>query len=168
MNKLNLGCGDKILPGYLNVDLNPREGITVMDITKVPWKIDKFDEILASQIFEHIEDVDSIVQECYNHLNENGKLIIEVPYYLSHHAWKHPQHKKAFSLYTFDFYVQNNLRRDYPFVFKSIKRKLVFPKGFRVWNCILEPIFNKIQYLYETSVLRFIFTAMGIKVELTK
>ena len=58
MVKLNLGCGDKILPGYVNVDAaSSRAGrqpdfvADIRDLRKIKSSI--ADEILAVHVIEH-------------------------------------------------------------------------------------------------------------------
>jgi predicted SAM-dependent methyltransferase len=55
--KLNLGCGDKILDGYVNVDVaNERSGKQpdiICDIRNLNSFTDKSDEILAVHVVEH-------------------------------------------------------------------------------------------------------------------
>jgi predicted SAM-dependent methyltransferase len=56
--RLNLGCGDKILEGYTNVDVAPERAGKLPDIICDIRKLDKFsdnfaDEILAVHVVEH-------------------------------------------------------------------------------------------------------------------
>lgn len=57
MTKLNLGCGSKKLPGWVNVDAQPMEDPdVVVDIGREiwPWPDNSVDEALASHVIEHI------------------------------------------------------------------------------------------------------------------
>ena len=58
MVKLNLGCGDKILPGYVNVDTvtsragkQPDVNADIRDLRKIKSSV--ADEILAVNVVEH-------------------------------------------------------------------------------------------------------------------
>ena len=56
--KLNLGCGDKILPGYINVDvMESRRGLkpdVICDLHQLtPFENDSADEILSVHVIEH-------------------------------------------------------------------------------------------------------------------
>jgi predicted SAM-dependent methyltransferase len=56
--KLNLGCGDKILPGYVNVDVAPsragRPPDVLCDLRSLgPFEDASADEVLAVHVVEH-------------------------------------------------------------------------------------------------------------------
>ena len=56
--KLNLGCGDKILPGYVNVDVAParagQKPDVICDLHELtPFEDETADEILAVHVVEH-------------------------------------------------------------------------------------------------------------------
>jgi len=79
MLKLNLGCGTKLMDGYINIDIRPlNDQILVGDVASLPYDNETVDEIYASDIYEHIGHVRS--QELLNHwvskLKRGGKLLI--------------------------------------------------------------------------------------------
>lgn len=88
--KINLGCGDKVLDGYINVDIvNERGGHqpdVICDIKDLSvFKDDYADEIMVIHVVEHFwrwEIVD-IIKEWIRVLKPNGKLILECPNLLS-------------------------------------------------------------------------------------
>jgi len=90
MKKLNLGCGDKILPNYINVDVAvARLGKTpdvLCDLRKLtPFEDQSIDEILAVHVVEHFwhwEAVD-ILKEWVRVLKPGGLMILECPNLLS-------------------------------------------------------------------------------------
>lgn len=84
--KLNLGCGDKLLPGYINVDAaTSRAGKTpdliadLRDLKKLKTAI--ADEILAIHVIEHFYywEVVSLLEGWRRVLKPGGKLILECP-----------------------------------------------------------------------------------------
>lgn len=86
MVRLNLGCGDKILDGYINVDVaNERAGKqpdVVCDVRKLTSFDDGYaDEILAVHVVEHFWrwEVVGILQEWVRVLKPGGKMILECP-----------------------------------------------------------------------------------------
>lgn len=73
--KFNLGCGNNIKKGYINLDKRQ------LDLNKYPYPIDdeSADEIYLSHVLEHLEDMYKCIEECYRILKKDGKLIIKVP-----------------------------------------------------------------------------------------
>lgn len=90
MKKLNLGCGDKILPGYVNVDVvESRRGFkpdVVCDLDDLwPFDNDTIDEILSVHVVEHFWrwEVLDVLKEWTRVLKPGGTLILEAPNLLS-------------------------------------------------------------------------------------
>lgn len=82
MKKLNLGCGEDYKQGYLNVDaFDSTVADKKMQAYDLQVEDNSFDEILMSQLIEHLGIVGSIhcLSECYRVLKPDGKLIIETP-----------------------------------------------------------------------------------------
>lgn len=90
IKRLNLGCGDKILPGYVNVDVvENRAGKkpdVLCDLHKLePFEDNSVDEILAVHVVEHFWrwEVLDILKEWTRVLKPGGKMILECPNLLS-------------------------------------------------------------------------------------
>lgn len=179
MKKLNLGCGTKIIPGHVNIDIVQLPGVDIVyDLNSFPYpfKENTFQEIYADNVIEHLTDFCKVMEELHRILLPRGKLIIKVPHFSSHDAWAHPQHTRPFTIETFDFFVKGTKRnkvdgRCFPFAFSKIKqKKIVFEKGLHPlnWhNYIAEPLANLFQVWYEKTPLR-IFPASSIEMVLEK
>ena len=84
--KLNLGCGDKILPGYVNVDVvEARAGMkpdVICDLHDLtPFADASVDEILSVHVVEHFWrwEVGAILREWLRVLKPGGRLVAECP-----------------------------------------------------------------------------------------
>ena len=90
--RLNLGCGAKVLKGWVNVDVVSRGGANYQavkgdkpdveaDIRDLPFDDDYADEAMAIHVVEHfyIWDAVDVLKEWYRVLKPGGKMIIEVP-----------------------------------------------------------------------------------------
>ena len=84
--RLNLGCGDKILPGYINIDTvssragkQPDVNADIRDLSKIKSFI--ADEILAVHVIEHFYfwEVIPLLKSWRRLLKPGGKLILECP-----------------------------------------------------------------------------------------
>jgi SAM-dependent methyltransferase len=88
--KLNLGCGDKLLEGYINVDLvEDRSGVKPdvnCDLRNLSvFESDYADEILSVHVVEHFWrwEVEHVLSEWVRVLKPKGKLILECPNLIS-------------------------------------------------------------------------------------
>jgi SAM-dependent methyltransferase len=88
--KLNLGCGDKIIEGYINVDVvSSRAGKkpdVICDLHNLSvFESNSVDEILSVHVIEHFWqwEVVDILNEWKRVLKPGGKMIIECPNLIS-------------------------------------------------------------------------------------
>lgn len=84
--RLNLGCGDKIIPGYVNVDIVDSRLGKVPDLFADVTKLEAFpsgcaDEILTVHVVEHLNrwEVVDVLMEWKRLLKPGGTLITECP-----------------------------------------------------------------------------------------
>ena len=90
--RLNLGCGEKLLPGYVNVDAATRNGVQpdlISDLKALDLPDDHAHEILAVHVIEHFYLWEGVVvlKEWLRILQPGGQLILECPNIL-HAAWE--------------------------------------------------------------------------------
>ena len=84
--RLNLGCGNKIMPGYINCDLESNWSTikpdVVCDVTKpLPFPDNHADEILAVHVVEHIHlwEVPKMLEDWMRVLKPGGAIDLEMP-----------------------------------------------------------------------------------------
>lgn len=96
--KLNLGCGYNKLPGYINVDHDPRcEPDIVADLEQLlPFEDNSVDEIVLHHVLEHLgQDTKTylnIWKEYYRILKDQGVIKITVPHWQHENFHHDPTH----------------------------------------------------------------------------
>jgi len=90
LRRLNLGCGAKPLPGYVNVDVVEARGGKQPDVICDLHRLEPFadasaDEILAVHVVEHFWrwEIVEVLREWVRVLRPGGTMIIECPNLLS-------------------------------------------------------------------------------------
>jgi SAM-dependent methyltransferase len=86
---LNLGCGDKIIAGYCNVDVAPsrlgKAPDVLCDLHKLTFDDAAADEIIAVHVVEHFWrwEVLDVLREWVRVLKRGGRMILECPNLIS-------------------------------------------------------------------------------------
>ncbi len=78
---LNLGSGDDYRERYCNVDYNDRYDPDLVHDLNEPWPFPdaSFDRVLASHVFEHLDDLEFQFSEAARVLRPGGYLEVRVP-----------------------------------------------------------------------------------------
>lgn len=87
MIRLNIGCGRRIMPGWVNVDVEQRatvpEGAEYVqsDVRKLPFPDNYADELMAIHVVEHfyLWEIGAVLAEWHRVLKPRGKLVLECP-----------------------------------------------------------------------------------------
>jgi ubiquinone/menaquinone biosynthesis C-methylase UbiE len=84
--KLNVGCGKRILDGYVNCDIarDPeaeKDPQILCDAKKIPLEDECADELMAIHLFEHFYrwQIEEVLTEWRRLLKPGGRLILELP-----------------------------------------------------------------------------------------
>ena len=81
--KLNIGCGGRVLTGWLNTDYEPKLPMVMhLDARQpFPFKEETFDYIFSEHVIEHISYSDGVkmLTECFRVLKRSGKVRISTP-----------------------------------------------------------------------------------------
>lgn len=120
---LDIGCGYGFFLHYVNqakqgeinelhgIELAPKPanyarknfGLKIYEIPIEDFKTEKkYDSIVMCDVLEHIQKPEEILKDCYNLLNSNGTIFIQVPNVLGFklppsHSWGLPHHLWQFS-----------------------------------------------------------------------
>jgi hypothetical protein len=94
---LNLGCGEKPMPRFVNIDKRNINGVDIVhDLEVFPWPIEDNSclTVVASHIYEHIKPWLAIefMDEIWRITKPNGQLAIAVPYATSAGYYQDPTH----------------------------------------------------------------------------
>jgi len=173
--KLNLGCGNDIKEGWINLDkIKLKDVDVVYDLNKLPlpFKDSSIDYILCNNILEHIDDYISLLKDCHRILKKDGEIEIILPHFTSVDSYSDPTHKHLFSSQTFLYFLSyHNLNYYFDFSFKEVKTKIKFLKKiYLFFNYILEPLVNindRTRLLYEATCLN-IFPAFRLIIKVKK
>jgi len=110
--KLNIGCGNDIRDGYVNIDGADIPGVDFrVDLddcaaTPLPFPDDHFLELEMSHVIEHLLHPLPLMQELYRISAPGARLHVKVPYAGHDDAWVDPTHVKAYVPQTFAYFGQ--------------------------------------------------------------
>jgi ubiquinone/menaquinone biosynthesis C-methylase UbiE len=166
---IDLGCGSKemtVTPKILEkvagisvenakifgVDLSSETDYNVnLERDKLPFKDSSIDMFYSSHTFEHLYDIEHIMQEIYRCIKPDGLIVIRVPHYSAPNA-KTPFHKLYYSYNnSFAHYIPEVIARKHTEHYSHvrlnyIRRRLRFG---RYSQFFAEPIFNLFPTVYE-------------------
>ena len=107
--KINIGCGEDIRQGWVNIDINPLDKSVLkldVDNEKFPFEDNTVDLIEAIDLLEHLHNLIPFLKECYRVLKHGGALYVEVPKFPSDAAIADPTHVRYFVDETFKYITE--------------------------------------------------------------
>lgn len=119
--KLNLGCADRALSGFIGVDVAPGPCVDqVADLREPwPWPDSSVDEVRAHDVFEHLPDRIRTMNELHRVLRPGGIATIEVPNAAKGAGFaQDPTHvsqwcRNSFQYFRGESFAHNRLARSY-------------------------------------------------------
>jgi len=106
--KLNLGCSDRLFPGYVNVDLQQPADVVADLNERWPWADSTVDEIRAWDVIEHLRSPINTMNEAFRVLKPGGKFDIIVPTTDGRGAWQDPGHVSFWNRNSFFYFEHRN------------------------------------------------------------
>lgn len=136
---LHLGSGHSPLEGAITVDLNPNTNPRVIwDLNNTPWPFEtnSFDEVVALNIVEHLDDFLSVMGEIHRVCRPEAQVSILVPHFSSAAAHVDPTHKQFLSARSCDYFIAGTeIEKEYgfyvPFRFSLVRRFVHLSQGLR-------------------------------------
>lgn len=121
--RLQVGCGRDVLPGWVNVDVEPIPGAIQADVHRIPARDGTFDYVLAPHVLEHIPDVKAAIAELARVLGHGGTLEIRVPDYRHENAYTDLEHVHFFTPRSLEYFTEGSalFRHRYPALFSRVR-----------------------------------------------
>jgi hypothetical protein len=115
MRKLNLGCGQNKMPGYINVDkyaaVEP-DVLWDLEVTPWPFETNSVDEIVMRHCLEHMgsttEIFFGIIKELYRVSCHGGKTLVAIPHPRSDGFAGDPTHVRPLLPQVFSLFSRKN------------------------------------------------------------
>lgn len=169
---IDLGCGEDKHEGALGVDIVDTDEVDiVMDLTDYPWDLpdDTFSSVYCIDVIEHLEQPLRFLEEVYR-ISKDGAIVhIKTPHFTNNNAWVDPTHKRPFSAFTFQDYITEEGEYSYytDAVFEPVSVYILFESAKKIpWNIVGRYIANRWTWWYEKTVLRSLFPAQSMRIEL--
>ena len=104
--KLNLGSNDRLMVGYISVDIAPPAD-QIVDLSQPwPWPDNSVDEVLAYSVFEHLPDKIHTMNELWRVLKPGGIARLQLPHAaLGDGGHCDPTHCSYWTCSDFEYYV---------------------------------------------------------------
>jgi len=134
------------------------------DLNQVPLPFENktFDIIFCSHVLEHVDNLIPLLEDFHRISKPRGKLVIIVPYWLQYGMLNDPTHRRFFNYFSFDFLAKNLQFSECHYLIKVEYRPLKRKYMFNRWLKLMEIFANKFPRFYESSPLRYIFSAGSV------
>lgn len=111
--KLNLGCGQNSIPGYVNVDkFGQPDVLCDLEVFPWPWEDSSVDEIILNHVLEHLGETKDvflgIMKELYRVCKPNASIKIAVPHPRHDYFINDPTHVRAVTPDVLGLFSQKN------------------------------------------------------------
>ena len=109
---LNLGCCDRHLDGFCNVDRVPPADVMADLEQGWPWADGSVEGIVADDIFEHLPDKIHTMNEAWRVLKKGGSLRLSVPTTDGRGAFQDPTHRSFWTPNDLFYYTAGSPERE--------------------------------------------------------
>jgi len=167
--KINLGCGNNYLEGYVNVDFNSKYKTDILaDLEyKLPFEDNSVDEVYCSHVLEHLRNFLSVLKEI-ERITKVGALVhIRVPHFSNGLGHGDLGHEKQFGWETFDFVLKGYYNLEYRFVIEE-KKFNYLSVNHKIINAIVNPLINSLPKQFYERFLCWIIPVGEIELKLRR
>lgn len=163
--RVNLGCGNKTLEGYIGVDRFPCQAAGLLcDVTRsLPFRDSSVDEFVLDNLIEHIADIPALMAEIVRAGSDSAKVIVITPHFTALSSWKDPTHLHHLSYFSFDHFEKLSARHYVGGGLQIVQRNLSFGGG--LLGLVGRALFALSPEAYERKYC-FIFRASTLRFEL--
>jgi len=139
---IDLGCGQRKRPGAIGIDVARLPGVDIRaDVTgTLPFRDNSVDEVYASHIVEHLDDLPAFMGEVWRVCKPNGLVYIRFPHATTMYGvWRDPTHKRGILLATFDYFDPNTFDGKvfgyyHSAKFRIVRKRLTFNMNSDLWT----------------------------------
>lgn len=159
--KINLGCGQDIRVGWVNVDFRDLEGVDIvhnLDKFPYPFKDNSVDEIWMEHILEHLDNPIRCLEELFRISKPSAKITISVPHWSHFMSYCDFTHKRVCSSASFLYYEINKPSQYSKLAdFEVISKKFTATRtNFKFLNPIFNPLLNLSPLFTEMLLCKFL------------
>jgi len=161
--RVNLGCGNKQVEGFIGVDRFPCAAARVLcDVTRaLPFRDSSVDEFMLDNLIEHIPDIPALMAEIVRAARNSARVVVVTPHFTSLSSWKDPTHLHHLSYFSFDHFEKLSARHYVGGGLRVVQRSLSFGGGLgglvgrALFALSPEAFERKYCFVFRASTLRF-------------
>ena len=130
--KLNIGCGNKKIEGYIGVDkfqCEAAEYICDIEKERLPFEDNSVESIILDNVIEHFYNIPNVINELVRVSSKGAIIKIITPHFSALSSWVDPTHVHHLSYFSFDHFEKDSVSH---YVGKGVKiknKKLSFGGG---------------------------------------
>jgi len=142
---LDVGCGRNKYPGAIGIDCRREAAADVLcDINRPPYPFpdNSFDEVRATHVIEHVEDVLATMKEFHRLTRPGGKIVVVTPHYTDFSSFCDPTHRWHLTSFSFRYFGEDHGGFGY-YTAEKLRQTLVEVRLLAFWRWLgLELLVN--------------------------